>query len=438
MENAALELDVISASEKKQNEKEETEKEIVVESEATQALVDTVDAAVKTNPHVKIIVTDDKGEDKLDGIRKKVALKPSPLLYAKKEVKKRDKALTLWSKVWRKLRYALPVLLIATMIIINQSIHKRETNQKKSNVQIDYERLFQVLDKDTPLLKEWQSLKIGRKFYVFNWTNSDQIGNYPTVKPNFQEVGPFFFDEVLMKIDLAFDTNENQLSFSLNRIKQFNRDASLDELDDVKVIIPAEKPTVSTVTDILYGSLLSPRPYFYHQNITSERKGRLTVFTGNDNREVMNHLVDSPLDTLGDVWSTASTPDFTHPLRIYSPDVCLSTNFNDIQLTENGRQWASSCIEIESSGYDQTEKCQVVKRVNRCRGHGRPLMVSFPHFYTDKNFEYDEMYLQSVDGLKPDKKRHRPLARFELKTGKLLEKRMRFQYNVEYKLHNSR
>lgn len=436
MENPALELDCISASEKKENEK--GTREAVTEPEATQSLVDTVDAALKVGPHVKIVVTDGKGEDKLDGIRKKVALKPSPLLYGKKEVKKRDKALTLWGKVWRKLRYALPVLLIGTMIIINQSIHKRETKQKNSNTQIDYQRLFQVLDKDTPLLKEWQTQEVVRKFYVFNWTNSDQIGSFPIVKPQFQEVGPFFFDEVLKKIDLSYDTKENQLSFSLDRSKEFNRDTSLNDLEDIKVIVPYEVPTVASIAEILYGSLLSPLPYFYHQNITSERKGRFTVFTGNDNREVMNQLVDRPLDTLGDVWSTVSSPDFTHPLRIYSPDVCLTINFNDIQLTENGRQWASSCIEMESSGYDQTERCTVVKRVNRCRGHSKPLSVSFPHFYTDKNFEYDEMYLQNVGGLKPDKKRHRPFARFELKTGKLLEKRMRLQYNVAYKLNNSR
>lgn len=435
MENPGLELDVISSSEKKQNEKDEA---IANEPAASQAFIDTVDAAVKTShPHVKILLNDET-EDKLDGIRRKVELKPSPLLYGKKDVKKRDKALTLWGKVWRKIRYALPVLLIAIMIIINQSIHKRETKQKKSNSNIDYERLFQVLDRETPLLKEWQMQEMVRKFYVFNWTNSDQIGNFPAVKPQFEEVGPFIFDEILRKIDLVFDKDENQVSFSLERTKAFNREASLDELD-VKVIAPFDTPTLSTISEVLFGSQLSPVPYFYHQNITSERKGRFTVFTGNENRNSMNELVDRPTDTLGDVWSTVSTPDFTRLLKIYSPDVCLSINFNDIQLTENSRQWSSSCIEMEPA-HDQTmvERCKVVKRVTRCRGHSKPLTVSFPHFYTDKNYEFDEMFVKNVAGLKPDKKRHRPYVRFELKTGKLLEKRLRLQYNVAYKVEGSR
>lgn len=440
MENAGLELDVISSSEKKQNEKDETKEIVVVEPEATQALVDTVDAAVKHgHGHVKILLNDGMdGIDEHDGIRKKVALKPSPLLYGKKETKKRDKALTIWGKIWRKIRYALPVLLIAVMIIINQSIDKREKNQKKSNTQIDYERLFQVLDRDTPLLKEWQTQEMVRKFYIFNWTNADQIGRFPAVKPHFQEVGPFLFDEILKKIDLVFDPSENQVSFSLDRTNEFNREASLDDLD-LQVISPFDTPTLSNISEVLYGSSQSPNPYFYHEHVNPERKGRFTVFTGNENREILNQLVDRQLDTLGDVWSTVSTPDFTHPLRIYSPDVCLSIHFNDIQLTESGRQWSSSCIDMEPvHDHSAVERCKVVKGVNRCRGHSRPPTISFPHFYTDKNFEYDETYLTNVDGLKPDKKRHRPFVRFEMKTGKLLEKRLRLQYNVAYKLSNSR
>ncbi|XP_063705876.1 sensory neuron membrane protein 1-like [Culicoides brevitarsis] len=416
MENPALELEVIS-------KKQEDEKKEVIEPAVTQALVDEVDAGLRS---VKV---ENKEEDKLDGIRRKVALKPSPLLYGKKEVKKRDKALTLWAKIWRRIRYALPVLLIVIMIAINQSIHKRETNQKKPHSQIDYERLFQVLEKDTPLLKEWQMQEIVRRFYVFNWTNSEEIGNFPSVKPNFQEVGPFVFDEMLKKIDLAFDANGNQVSFGLERTKIFNREASVDDLE-VKVISAADSTTLSSISEVLYGSFLTPVPYFYHQNITSERKGLFKVFTGNDKRETMNQLVDRAPITLGEVWSTLSTPDFTHPLQIYSPDTCLSVSFNDIQLTEGARQWASSCIEMES----QTEKCHVVKTVNRCRGHSAPLVISFPHFFTDKNYEYDETITQNVAGLKADKKQHRPYVRFELKTGKLLEKRMRLQFNYVYKV----
>lgn len=426
MENKALELKILSSA---------PENKEVVEPQATQSLVDTVDAAIKSTAHVQTKNKENnKQEDVIDGIRKKVELKPSPLLYSKKETK-RKKALTLWGKIWNKLRYALPVLLIATMIIINQSIHKHETNQKKPNTKIDYERLFQVLDRETPLLKEWQTQENVRKFYVFNWTNSDQISSYPRIKPHFEEVGPFVFDELIKKTDLVFDTNENQVSFSLDRTKEFNRDASFSDLD-TKIVSPFK--THTTVKSIIYGSLYSQISYFYHQNVTSERKGRFTVFTGKDARETMNQLVDRPFNTLGDVWSSVSTPDFTHALQIYSPDVCLSVKFNDIKLTETGRFWASSCIDFEHDNATTAERCKVVEKVKRCRGHSNPLIISFPHFYTDKNYEYDESFGQDIEGLTPDKKRHRSYVRFELKTGRLLEKRMRLQYNHAYKLPSNK
>uniref|UniRef100_A0A336KA87 Sensory neuron membrane protein 1 n=1 Tax=Culicoides sonorensis TaxID=179676 RepID=A0A336KA87_CULSO len=408
--------------------------EPVIEIEATQALVDTVDGAKPSHEH-HVQIVDSK--DVIDGIRKKVELKPSPLLYGKvgPKQKKREKALTLWGKIWRKIRYALPILLIATMIAINQSIHRRETKQKKVSVNYDYQRLFQVLDRDTPLLREWQSQEITRKFYVFNWTNSHEINKYPSIKPHFDEIGPFVFNEILSKTDLAFDPDDNKVTFNLERTKTFNALGTTGDLNS-KIITPNNELT--SISNVIYGSISSPAPYFYHQNLTSERKGRFTVFTGKDNPELMNQLIDRNGDTLGEIWSDISTPDFIRPLKIYSPDVCISINFNDIQLTESGRQWASSCIEMEPIT-DQTtvEKCKVVKRVNRCRGQSGPFTVSFPHFYTDKNYEFDESYLRNVDGLKPDKKKHRSYVKFELKTGKLLEKNVKLQFNVPFKLDNT-
>lgn len=373
--------------------------------------------------------------DQTDGVKITV-----PVLPDKKEGK-RKKIKPIWRRIWVKLRYVLPILLIGTMIIITNSIDRKETRQKQKDQAVDYLRLFQVLESGTTLYKQWETKHVTRKFYIFNWTNIDEIDEYPNIKPEFEEYGPFVFYETLIKANVVFNTtNGNEVSFNLLKTWTFNRPSSVDDLDAIVTTnvgpIQVRDLLITNKDSISNNSL----PWFYHTDASIEFQGQYKVFTGKENRYEMNQLVtinNQPLSTLGDLWSTASSPNLIHPLNIYVPEICLTISFDDIDISTNIRKWSATCIQHESA-HDQStvEKCKVTKKIKSCRGR-QPLQISLPHFHTDLNYQHDDKYLKNIVGLKPSRLKHASYVAFELETGRFVEKHIRLQFNTPYKLNDS-
>lgn len=50
------------------------------------------------------------------------------------------------------------------------------------------------------------------KLYLFNWTNAAEMNN-SAVKPRFQELGPYTFDETKEKVNITWNANNNTVSF---------------------------------------------------------------------------------------------------------------------------------------------------------------------------------------------------------------------------------
>jgi len=354
--------------------------------------------------------------------------------------RKRKKTKTIWKKIWIRVRYILPILLIATMVIITNSIDRKESTQKKKDQSTDYQQLFQVLEHDTPLYKQWETRHIDRKFFIFNWTNPNDIDKFPNIKPEFDEVGPFIFRETLIKANVQFNISTgNQVSFNLFKTWTFNREASVDDLD---IAVVNSISGITNVHDLLTVEPMSTQiePWFYHRNTPNEYHGYYTIFTGKEDRHEMNQLLhphNEPPTTLGDLWSTVSTPDFLHPLNILIPEVCLILKFDDINVNQRIRKWSSNCIEHEPV-HDQSpvEKCKTVKKIKQCRGR-TPVFLSFPHFYIDLNYKHDQTYLKNVNGLKPDQLKHSSYVTFELETGRLIDKKVRLQFNAPLKFDPS-
>lgn len=373
--------------------------------------------------------------DQTDGVKITI-----PVLPNKKE-EKRKKSKTIWRRLWVKIRYVFPILLIGTMIIITNSIDRKETRQKKKDQAVDYLRLFQVLEPDTPLYKQWETKYVTRKFYVFNWTNIEEIDEYPNIKPEFEEYGPFVFHEKLMKTNVVFNaTNGNEVSFNLFKAWTYNRASSVDDLDAIVTThvgsIQVRDLLITNKDSIPTNSL----PWFYHTDASIEFQGQYKVFTGKENRYEMNHIVttnNQPLSTIGDLWSTASSPNLIHPLNIYVPEICLTISFDDIDISRKIRRWSAICIQHESA-HDQStvDKCKVIKKIKTCRGR-QPLLISFPHFHTDLNYQHDDKYLKNIVGLKPNRHKHTSYAAFELETGRFFEKHIRLQFNTPYKFNTS-
>lgn len=70
-------------------------------------------------------------------------------------------------------------------------------------------------------------------FYLFNWTNPEDIYN-SSVKPRFQEIGPYRFEETKEKVDMKWHKNDT-VTFRLLRHWYFVKEESAGDLDDLFV-----------------------------------------------------------------------------------------------------------------------------------------------------------------------------------------------------------
>ncbi|KAL1505375.1 hypothetical protein ABEB36_004958 [Hypothenemus hampei] len=77
---------------------------------------------------------------------------------------------------------------------------------------------------------------VSLKLYLFNWTNSGEIFN-SSIKPAFQELGPYEFDETKEKINITWNSNNNTVSFYHLKKWWFNQERSNGSLDDPVVSV---------------------------------------------------------------------------------------------------------------------------------------------------------------------------------------------------------
>lgn len=69
------------------------------------------------------------------------------------------------------------------------------------------------------------------EFYLFNWTNSQEVLKDWSVKPNFEECGPYTFSERHIRVNVKWNDN-GTLSYQQKRIWQFLPEKSKGSLDD--------------------------------------------------------------------------------------------------------------------------------------------------------------------------------------------------------------
>jgi hypothetical protein len=80
----------------------------------------------------------------------------------------------------------------------------------------------------------WKKLSdpIASRFYIFNWTNPESIKNTLT-KPNFQQLGPYFFREFSEKLNIVFHENNSTVSYQKLNTFFFDQDQSNGSLTDL-------------------------------------------------------------------------------------------------------------------------------------------------------------------------------------------------------------
>ncbi|XP_058445850.1 protein croquemort-like [Malaya genurostris] len=69
------------------------------------------------------------------------------------------------------------------------------------------------------------------EIYMFNWTNPNELHRYPEVKPHFEEMGPYVFQEVHERVGLVWNNNDT-ITFNQRRTWRFDRDLSKGSLND--------------------------------------------------------------------------------------------------------------------------------------------------------------------------------------------------------------
>ncbi|XP_055540735.1 protein croquemort-like [Wyeomyia smithii] len=69
------------------------------------------------------------------------------------------------------------------------------------------------------------------EIYMFNWTNPADLHRYPEVKPNFQEMGPYVFQEVHERVNLIWNNNHT-VTFNQRRTWHFVQERSNGMLND--------------------------------------------------------------------------------------------------------------------------------------------------------------------------------------------------------------
>lgn len=68
--------------------------------------------------------------------------------------------------------------------------------------------------------------------YLFNWTNPLDYNNH-SIKPNFEEVGPYRFQEIPQKVNVTWHDNNSTVSYRKQSRYFFVADQSKGKLEDV-------------------------------------------------------------------------------------------------------------------------------------------------------------------------------------------------------------
>lgn len=84
----------------------------------------------------------------------------------------------------------------------------------------------------------WKKTPIPLKldFYFYNWTNPQDINNN-TIKPRFQQIGPYSFIETKEKTNIRWNDENGTITYNQLRKWYFNPDGSTGTLDDAVVTL---------------------------------------------------------------------------------------------------------------------------------------------------------------------------------------------------------
>lgn len=87
--------------------------------------------------------------------------------------------------------------------------------------------------------KNWKKspFPLYMEIYLFNWTNYENAANWETEKPNFEELGPYVFEEIHERVDIDYFDKDRELEFNQTKTWWFNPGLSKGSLSDLVTTI---------------------------------------------------------------------------------------------------------------------------------------------------------------------------------------------------------
>ncbi|XP_056642709.1 protein croquemort-like [Diorhabda sublineata] len=336
-------------------------------------------------------------------------------------------------------------------------------------------------------------------FYLFNWTNSEEVIKNSTIKPIFVECGPYTYYEHHVRDNVTFNDN-GTVSFYTRRTWKYLPEKSVGDLTDK---ITTFNPILATVGDLIkykhvivqlgvnffleekrvqlaitktvdeyifkgYDDPLLDLvrklnitafqiPYgkfgwFVNRNDSAEYDGFYNMIDGADGINnlgiIKNWNYQSRLPyyegecgivngSQGELWYP---PHDQQRIKIFSSDLCSSLDLDrSEEFTQFGlkgykyvgteRNFDNGTNYLESRCFISKdfvgEQYSGVRNVSLCKFRA-PALVSYPHFYLA-----DPSYLESIEGLKPEKEKHEMYLSLQPDTGLPLSVRAKIQINLK-------
>ena len=75
--------------------------------------------------------------------------------------------------------------------------------------------------------------------YLYNWTNGQEFMEDYSVKPIFNEIGPYRYRENATKVEIRFHTNNGTVSFKKQNFYHFLKNSATGNMDDLITMINA-------------------------------------------------------------------------------------------------------------------------------------------------------------------------------------------------------
>ncbi|XP_071050498.1 protein croquemort-like isoform X1 [Onthophagus taurus] len=330
------------------------------------------------------------------------------------------------------------------------------------------------------------------EFFLFNWTNPHELYN-PDVNPHFTEIGPFVFEEIKERVNITFNEN-NTVTFKQKHTFFFREEMSVAPLSMNITTVNAIAASASyiirdwnfvlrkgfdwslrTVSQKMYTTktagefiffgydnplILMARTvpnfhgvevpdwdkfaWFYKRNDSSDIDGVFNMYSSGENfGHMKNWNYKSNMSIYHDDCDKIKGPagEMFGPNRkrnqigFFSTDICRYVQLDYVKDEEiNGIQGyryelgdGFFSTKDHNSCYCSGGSCSApygAVNVSACK-FGAPGFVSRPHF-----LGADEYYLNSVDGMQPDERKHQMYLTVEPTTGIPLEVEARFQLNV--------